>query len=77
MTWNWIVQIDLESIMIDVARVALWSFTAGYLFLSHIMQEIKKAYRSLALKHHPDKVPPEQREVRDTWLLGLQCSASW
>ena len=29
------------------------------------VSDIKKAYRSMALKHHPDRVPAEQKKDAD------------
>lgn len=34
-------------------------------------KQIKKAYREAALKHHPDKVPPEEREKAEAEFMKI------
>ncbi|KAL3798183.1 hypothetical protein HJC23_005744 [Cyclotella cryptica] len=39
--------------------------------------QIKKAYRSLALQHHPDKVPPEQRPQAEHRFKEINKAYEW
>jgi DnaJ-class molecular chaperone len=39
-----------------------------------VPQEIKKAYRALALKHHPDKVPADEREQASKTFAELAAA---
>jgi len=35
------------------------------------LEEVKKAYRELALKYHPDRVPPEQKKEAEEKFKGI------
>ena len=64
-----------------IAIAAAASTTSLYQTLnipkSATQSEIKKAYRKAALKHHPDKVPEDQREKAEQKFKEISKAYEW